>query len=131
MDKKMTEAEFFELAKNRNRYKVIKRLNGKLSYAKVGDTYNSDTLYDLGYNILELVSGGFLELVPRVFPFEREIVGKNVHSVLTVCPQCRSHGINFPLDKQCGNCDYTETRTYYDAETIHNYLTQLNTNNHE
>jgi len=29
------------------------------------------------------------------------------------------------LEKQCGNCGYTEGKTYYDAETIHNYLRGL------
>lgn len=118
----MTRKEFFELAKNRNRYKIIKPLEGALSYATQGDVFMSDTLYDRGYNILKLVDDGYLELVPRIFPFEKDIVGKNVHSVISVCPECGSHGINLPLDKQCGNCGYTETRTYYDAHTVHNLL---------
>jgi ribosomal protein L37E len=118
----MEQQEFFQLAKNRNTYKVIKQLDGELSYAKVGDKYMSDTLYDRGYNINQLVNDGYLELVPRIFPFEKEVVGKNVHSVLTVCPECGSHGVNMPLEKECGNCGYTETKTYYDAETVHNLL---------
>lgn len=120
--KTMEQQEFFQLAKNRNTYKVIKPLDGELSYAKAGDKYMSDTLFDRGYNILQLVKDGYLELVPRVFPFEKEVVGKNVHSVLTVCPECGSHGVNMPLEKECGNCGYTETKTYYDAETVHNLL---------
>lgn len=118
----MEQQEFFQLAKNRNTYKLLKKLSGELSYAAPGDKFMSDTLYDRGYNINQLVSDGYLELVPRVFPFEKEVVGKNVHSVLTVCPECGSHGINMPLEKECGNCGYTETRTYYDAETINNML---------
>lgn len=118
----MTKDEFFQLAKNRNRYKVLKKLEGELSYADIGDTYGSDTLYDRGYNILQLVKDGYLQPIPRIFSFEKEIVGKNVHSVLTVCPQCGSHGVNMPLEKDCGDCGYTETRTYYDAETIQNFM---------
>jgi len=118
----MTKKEFFQLAKNRNTYKVVKPLHGELSYAKLNDKFKSDTLYDRGYNILQLVQDGYLELVPRIFHFEKEIVGKNVHSVFSVCPECGSHGVNMPLEKECGNCGYTETITYYDAETIHNLL---------
>lgn len=118
-----TKEDFFKLAKNRNKYVVINKIPfGTLNYADKGDRYNSDTLYDAGYNINELVSEGYLQLVPRIFDFEKELVGKNVHSVLSVCPECGSHGINFPLDKECGNCGYSETITYYDAETINNLL---------
>jgi ribosomal protein L37E len=67
----------------------------------------------------------------RIFPFEKEVVGKNIHSVITVCPQCGSHGVNMPLEKECGNCGYTETRTYYDAETIHNLLQSASPNKEE
>lgn len=123
--KPMTKEEFFQLAKNRNRYRVAKPLTGELSYAKIGDTYFSDTLYERGYNMYALVEQGVLELIPDVFPFEKEIVGKNVHSVYTLCSECRSWGINMPLEKQCGNCGYTEGKTYYDAETIYNYLRGL------
>jgi ribosomal protein L37E len=118
----MKKIEFFQLAKNRNTYKVIKPLGGELSYAKVGDKFMSDTLFDRGYNILQLAKDGYLELIPRIFPFEIDVVGKNIHSVITICPECGSHGINMPLEKECGSCGYTETRTYYDAETIHNLI---------
>lgn len=114
--------DFFELAKNLNTYWVKKKLPGELSYADIGDKYHSDILYDRGYNIEKLVKHGYLELVPRIFPFEKDVVGKNVHSVITVCPECGSHGVNMPLEKICGNCGYSETRTYYDAETIQIYL---------
>lgn len=127
----MTKQEFLQLAQNTNTYWVKKPLTGELSYAKPGDKFKSDILYDRGYNILQLVQDGFLELVPKVFPFEKEIVGKNSYSVLTVCPECGSHGINMPLEKECGNCGYTETRTYYDAETIHNMLNRLVSEQHD
>lgn len=118
----MNREDFFQLAKNINRYKVLKQLPPPLDYAKIGDCFHSDILYDRGYNIIQLVADGYLELIPRIFPFEKEIVAKTKHSVLTVCPECGSHGVNMPLDKVCGNCGYTETRTYYDAETIHYLL---------
>lgn len=116
---------FYKLAKNRNKYKVLKPIKGELSYAKIGDTYFSDTLYERGYNMDEMVKTGHLELVERIFPFEYEIVGKNVKSVFTKCPEGCGFGINAPLNKQCGNCGYTEGITYYDAETIHNYIVSL------
>jgi ribosomal protein L37E len=118
----MEKQEFYELAKNRNKYKVLKKLDGELAYAEIGNTYFSDTLFERGYNIIELCKTGYLELVPRVFDFEKDVVGKNIHSVLSVCPECGSHGVNMPLEKQCGNCGYTECWTYYDAETIDNLL---------
>jgi ribosomal protein L37E len=117
--------EFRSLAKNTNLYQIIRPLDGTLSYAKPGDCFFSNILYDAGYNILSLVQSGHLDLVPRVFPFEEKIIGKNRHSVLTVCPECGSNGVNMPLEKECGNCGYTETRTYYDAHTIHDYLQSL------
>lgn len=86
----------------------------------IKNAYCSDKSCD-GYIETSLPEGAS-ELVPRIFPFEHKLVGKNIHSVLTVCPECRTHGINMPLEKQCGNCGYTETRTYYDAETIQEML---------
>lgn len=121
----MKKEEFYELAKNRNRYRVAKPLTGELSYAKIGDTFLSDTLYERGYNMLALVEQGVLEIVPDVFPFEKEIVGKNVGSVYSRCPECQSFGINMPLDTVCGNCGYTKCTTYYSAETIDNYLRSI------
>jgi ribosomal protein L37E len=118
----MEQHEFRSLAKNRNKYQILKTLDGDLSYAKKGDCFFSDTLFDRGYNILSLVQSGHIELVPRVFPFEKNIIGKNRHSVITVCPECGSHGVNMPLEKECGNCGYTETRAYYDAHTIQDLL---------
>jgi hypothetical protein len=118
----MKKEEFYQLAKNRNRYKVLKPLIGELSHAKIGDTYFSDTLYERGYNMDALVEQGVLERIPDVFPFEKEIVGHNVHSVYSWCSECQSFGINAPLNKECGNCGYSKTHTYYDAETIDNYL---------
>lgn len=50
---------------------------------------------------------------------EKELVGKNLHSVYTHCLSCHSWGINMPLNKVCGNCGKnTDTYTYYDSETI-------------
>ncbi len=52
------------------------------------------------------------------YDFEKAIVGKNIHSVLSKCPECMITGINIPLDRTCGNCGFTPTITYYDAQTI-------------
>jgi len=123
--RELTKEEFLTYSKNQNTYKVIKQLPGKLAYAEPGDKYNSKVLFDCGYNMFELVEQGYLELLPKVFPFEEEIVGKNIHSVHTVCPECRSQGINFPLIKECGNCGYPNCITYYDAETINNFLNKI------
>ena len=118
----MENKEFFESVKNTNIYKILKPLNGELSYCQIGDKYTSDILYERGYNIIELVENGYLELVPKIFPFEHEIIDKNIHSVITVCGECGINGINLPLQKECGNCGYPYTKTYYDSETIQNYL---------
>ena len=56
----------------------------QLSYAKIGDTFYSDTLYELGYNMYALVEQDVLNYT-RCFPFEKEIVGKNVNSVYVLC----------------------------------------------
>ena len=124
----MTREEFIEFAKGINRYRLLRPLTGALSYAQVGDTFNSDILYERGYDMWALVEEGVLELVPIVFPFEKDIVGKNVNSVYTLCPECISWGINMPLEKTCGNCGYTKGKTYYDAETIQLYISSLQAN---
>lgn len=58
------------------------------------------------------------------FQFEREVIGKNIHSVWTFCQSCGVRGINIPLNNECGNCGSAETITYYDAETIQNLLNE-------
>lgn len=50
--------------------------------------------------------------------WEKDAVGKNVHSVYVFCFECKTDGINMPLERQCGNCSSYETTTYYDRETI-------------
>lgn len=40
----MEKTEFYQLAKNRNKYRVAKQLDGELAYAEIGNTYFSDTL---------------------------------------------------------------------------------------
>ncbi len=59
------------------------------------------------------------------FPFEEEVIGKNTHSVLTKCLECLNIGINIPLETKCSNCGSIHTVTYYDAETIHQYIMNL------
>ena len=59
------------------------------------------------------------ETTKQMEDWEKEAVGKNVHSVYTHCLSCSTWGVNMPLDKICGNCGKsTDTYTYYDSETI-------------
>jgi len=56
--------------------------------------------------------------------WEKKAIGKNVHSVYTRCNNCKTWGINIPLNMVCGNCGKnTDTLTYYDAETIEKLIT--------
>lgn len=125
----MNKEQFLKLASNRHTYQVKKRLDGDLNYAEIGDTFYSDTLYNRGYNMTDLVETGHLVLMDEPFNFQRELVGKNIHSVFVKCPQCGSIGVNEPLNIICGNCNYPKCITYYDAETIQNYLTAHTTPN--
>lgn len=52
--------------------------------------------------------------------WEKEAVGENVHSVYVHCLECRSWGINMPLDRKC-ECG-EEGITYYDHKTISKLL---------
>lgn len=52
----MKKEDFYQLAQNRNLYRVVKQLDGPLSHAKPGNKYFSDTLYERGYNMLYLIS---------------------------------------------------------------------------
>ena len=54
---------------------------------------------------------------------ELYLIGKNIHSVITVCQNCGMQGINFPLETPCGNCGSEHTVRYYDHKTIHEHLT--------
>lgn len=61
----------------------------------------------------------------KIYPFEKQIVGKNLNKVYTLCQANHAcgWGVNMPLNKQCGNCNDTEHGvTYYDAETIQNFI---------
>lgn len=118
----MTKEEFYDRASKRHLYKVLKKLDGQLSYAVIGDRYYSDTLYDCGYNILQLVKDGFLLCVDEPFEWQKALVGKNSHTVYSWCSECQSFGINLPLNNVCGNCGYTKCLTYYDAQTINDNM---------
>lgn len=50
--------------------------------------------------------------------WELEAIGKNVHSVYTLCLECRTWGVNAPLNKVCGDCGDPNGLTYYDSKTI-------------
>jgi hypothetical protein len=62
----------------------------------------------------------------KAFEFEKKITNKNIHSVYTHCLSCYMWGVNIPFEKECGNCGSLETLTYYDSETINNYLNNEN-----
>jgi hypothetical protein len=50
--------------------------------------------------------------------WEKEIVGKNIHTVFTWCKDCGMEGCNIPFNDECGNCGSKNTVRYYDKETI-------------
>jgi hypothetical protein len=50
--------------------------------------------------------------------WEKELVGKNIHSVFTWCKDCGMEGCNIPFNDECGNCGSKNTVRYYDKETI-------------
>lgn len=117
----MDKEKFLELAKNESTYRTLKEFPIPSGKAKVGDKFRSKILYDMGYNMLDFIERGYLERIPDVFDFEHEVIGKNQHSVHTWCPECFAWSINMPLEKECG-CGYPKGITYYDAETIDNYI---------
>lgn len=118
------EIEFIEKSKNWKRYKVLRQLpdNGTSHAIIAGNCYYSGTFYDSEYNINELIEEGYIILYEEPFPFQKDLVGNNKRTVYCYCPQCKSFGVNTPLEMTCGNCGYTKTVTYYDAETINDYL---------
>lgn len=113
---------FYKKAANTNLYRVLKPLPPPLDYSSRNDKYHSDILYDRGYNINQLVSDGYLELAEEPFQWQKDLVGKNKHSVYCWCPECQSFGINMPLQTVCGNCGYPKCTTYYDVHTINDNL---------
>lgn len=60
--------------------------------------------------------------------WQKDIVGTNRHSVYSRCPDCLQMGINVPLDRICGNCGASNCVTYYDEETIDDYLIRKDEN---
>lgn len=114
----MESKEFIELSGNTHKYRILKSLPGDLSYLKPGDKISSQTLYDRGHNIEKALKWGYIKNIDEPYDWQKDLVGKNEHSVFSRCPQCQSFGINMPLDSVCGNCGYKKCLTYYDAETI-------------
>jgi uncharacterized OB-fold protein len=53
---------------------------------------------------------------------ESFLIEKNQHTVFTACINCGFWGVNFPLERACGNCGSLDTITYYDHKTINKYL---------
>lgn len=125
----MSEADkkqFLKTQKNRSTYEVLKTFtppNRSKNWAKKGDTYGSDVIYAWGLNPEALVKEGKLSLKEKEpFKWQKDIVGKNVHTVYNWCPQCLNFAINMPLENECGDCGHTATVTYYDAKTINEHV---------
>lgn len=110
------EKEFIETSGDIHVYRILKRLPG--GTWKVGDKVHNGTLYDHGYNILKMVKYGYIKNIDEPYDWQKELVGKNEHSVFVSCGQCGQWAVNFPLDNKCSNCGYEKCITYYDAQTI-------------
>lgn len=127
--KESEKKEFLENVKNRNIYEVLETFtppNRNKNWAKKGDEYGSGVIYDWGLNPETLVKGGKIRLIEKEpFKWQKDIVGNNIHSVYSWCPECLKFGINMPLVNECPDCGHTATITYYDAKTIDNYISAL------
>lgn len=125
----LSNEELYLKAKNVKVYRVLKPLPGYFQKYKnkgLGHKFNSEILYRRGYNIKELIASGHIKEIPKILPFEKEIIRKNEHSVYTKCKKCFGWSITMPLETECLHCGYPGTITYYDAETIQNYIESLN-----
>ena len=126
----MTEQEFIANSGNIHVYRILKKLPGnELASMAIGDKVHNSTLYDRGFNILKLVEWGYIKNIDEPYDWQKELVGKNEHSVFVVCGQCGLQGVNFPLDNKCGNCGYEKCLTYYDAQTIDKLICQIKAQN--
>lgn len=118
--------EFLESMKNRNSYKVLETFTPpgrNKNWAKKGNKYGSDTIYDWGLNPETLIKEGKIELIEKEpFQWQKDLVGKNQHTVYSWCPECLKFGVNMPLENCCPDCGHTKTITYYDAKTINENL---------
>ncbi len=127
--KKEDQEQMLKTMENRTKYRVLKTFSPPdrlKNWAKKGDIYGASVIYDWGYNIDALIKSGHIEACPKEpFDFQKEIVGKNCHSVYSWCPECLDFKINMPLVNKCEGCGHTATVTFYDAETINNYLSSL------
>jgi hypothetical protein len=112
----MTKEEFIETSGNIHVYRILKLLPE--GTWKVGDKVHSSTLYECGHNIVKLLKYGYIKNIDEPYEWQKELVGKNEHSVFVSCGQCGHWGCNSPLDNKCGNCGYEKCITYYDAQTI-------------
>ena len=122
----MNKEDFIKFSGNIHTYRILKQLPGAdLAYLKVGEKVQNSTLYDRGYNIEKLIKHGYIKNIDEPYDWQKELVGKNEHSVYVKCGQCGSWGVNFPLDTKCANCGYEKCITYYDAQTIDDLINSL------
>lgn len=121
----MDEKQFIETSGNIRIYRILKPIPE--GTWKVGDKVHNSTLYYAGHNIEKLLKFKYIKNIDEPYDWQKELVGKNEHSVYVKCGQCGTFGVNMPLDNKCGNCGYEKCITYYDAQTIDvliNYLKQ-------
>src|SRR6185312_2852089 len=109
----MNKKEFVEVSVNFKTYRILAELPGELSYLQIGDRISSQTLYERGYNILWLISDQYIRNINEPYDWQKDLVGKNDHTVHSWCPECQSFGVNMPLDNKCGRCGYAKCITYY------------------
>ena len=122
-----TEKEFIENSENSHTYRIIKKLPGELEYMQPGDKVHNSILYDRGYNILKFIEHGYIKNIDEPYEWQKQLVGKNEHTVYVSCGQCGKMAVNFPLDNKCGNCGYAKCITYYDAQTIDVLINSIKT----
>ena len=118
-------------------YEVVKPLeyrpkkNRRISLNKdpfeIGCRFTMKMLRERDYDIKSLLMKGIIREIPFVFPFEKEIVGRNPHSVYSRCRDCLEFSINHPLETGCQFCGSLYTVTYYDAENVQRFIDEFYT----
>lgn len=121
----MDEKQFIKTSENIHIYRVLKLIPE--GTWQIGDKVHNSTLYHAGHNIEKLLKHGYIKNIDEPYDWQKELVGKNEHSVYVKCGQCGQWGCNFPLDNKCANCGYAKGITYYDAETIDVLINKIKT----
>lgn len=122
----MDKQTFIETSGNVNLYRILIPIPG--CTWQINDKVQGGTLYELGLNMLELVANGYIKNINEPYEWQKWLVGKNEHSVYSICGQCGNQQVPFPLDNKCGSCGYQRCITYYDAQTIDLLINYIKTN---